>query len=312
MSATKRAGALTRANSAQAAGVTITHPERIVYPGIAMTKLQLAEYYALVAPLMLPHVQQRPISAVRCPDGQGGECFFQKHWPPRGGAAVHTKQVPESNGELTPYAFASTARDLVALVQNGVIETHVWGARYDSLEKPDRLVLDLDPDPSVSWSVVKTSALQLRTLLHDVGLDSWVKLTGGKGVHVVVPFERRIEWSVLSAFSRAVAEHLSRVAPLRYVSKASKSIRTKRIFVDWLRNTRGATWVAPWSARARDGAPVSMPLSWDDLAALKRPDQFGIPKVSKMLAKGMDDPWSAMLTAKQRITAEMAEHFLKR
>lgn len=301
------AGASSKGNTA---GVTITHPERIVYPDIKLSKLALAEYYALVAPLMLPHVKLRPISSVRCPDGQGGECFFQKHWPPRGGAAVLTKPVAEGDSEPKPYAFAATPRDLVALVQNGVIETHVWGARFDSLEKPDRIVLDLDPGPGLTWPAIKKAALQVRRVLHDVGLESWVKLTGGKGVHVVVPVDRRVGWPVLSGFAKAVAERLVRESPNLYVSKASKAIREKRIFVDWLRNTRGATSAAPWSPRAREGAPVAVPLHWDELAGIAKPNMFSIPIVTKMLAKSMVDPWQDMLTYKQRLTAEIAEGLL--
>lgn len=290
------------------AGVVITHPERIVYQDVGLTKLQLAEYYARVAPLMLPHIKGRPISSVRCPDGQGGECFFQKHWLPRGGAKVLTKMVQEGDSEPKPYAFVSSARDIVALVQNGVMETHVWGARIDALEKPDRIVLDLDPGPGITWQGIKKSAVEVRALLDGIGLKSWVKLTGGKGVHIVIPVDRRVEWPVLSGFAKAIAERLMRDNPQLYVAKASKAIREEKIFVDWLRNTRGATSAAPWSPRARPGAPVSFPLHWDELSAVKKPDQYSIPVVMKMLAAGdVDDPWAEMLTYKQRLTAEMAE-----
>jgi bifunctional non-homologous end joining protein LigD len=291
-------------------GVNITHPERVVFPDIGLNKLQLAEYYALVAPLMLPHIKLRPVSSMRCPDGQEGECFFQKHWLPKGGAAISTKLVAEGDSEAKPYAFASTPRDLVALVQNGVIEVHVWGSRYDAIEKPDRIVLDLDPGDGVTWATIQKAAVQVRALLTEIGLESWVKLTGGKGVHIVVPIERRVDWNVLSSFAKAVAERLVRDSPDLYVAKASKAIRDKHIFIDWLRNTRGATSAAPWSPRARAGAPVSVPLHWDELSSVKKPNGFTIPVVTKMLAKSSEDPWADMLTYKQRLTAEMAQQLL--
>ena len=292
------------------AGVTITHPERAVYPESGLTKLQLAEYYEAVAPLMLPHIRARPISSVRCPDGIGGTCFFQKHWPPKGGAKINTKPVAEGDGEAEPYAFASTARDLVALVQHGTVETHIWGSRFDSLDKPDRLVLDLDPGPGVAWRTIKLAALEVRDLFTSLQLESWVKLTGGKGLHVVVPIERRADWDVVNTFAKAAAERLVRGNSTRYVAKASKAIRDARIFIDWLRNSRGATYAAPWSARARQGAPVSVPIGWDALSSISKPDQFTIPKVMKMIAAGQDDPWKDMLTLKQRLTPAMAEQLL--
>ncbi|MEP6832260.1 MAG: non-homologous end-joining DNA ligase [Gemmatimonas sp.] len=292
------------------AGVTITHPEREVYPDSHLTKLQLAEFYEAVAPLMLPHIKNRPISSVRCPDGIAGQCFFQKHWPPKGGAKITTKPVAEGSGEPEPYAFASNARDLVALVQHGTVETHIWGSRFDSLDKPDRLVLDLDPGPGITWRTIKSAALDVRELFASLELESWVKLTGGKGIHVVVPIERRADWNVVNGFAKAAAERLMRDNPKRYVAKASKAIRDNHIFVDWLRNSRGATYAAPWCARARPGAPVSVPITWDELADIKKPDQFTIPVVMKMVAKGTTDPWKDMLTFKQRLTPDMAMQLL--
>ncbi len=292
------------------AGVTVTNPEREVFPEIHLTKAALAEFYEAVAPLMLPHIRGRPISALRCPSGRTGECFFQKHWPPKGGAKIATKPVAEGDGEPEPYAFATTARDLVALVQHGVIEAHIWGSRFDAMDKPDRLILDLDPGPGVSWRSIKSAAFEVRELFDTLGLKSWGKLTGGKGIHVVVPIERRVEWRIVSAFARAAAERLTRNNPTLYVSKAAKAIRDKRIFVDWMRNSRGATYAAPWCARAREGAPVSVPLHWDELSSITKPDQFNIPRVVKMIAKGHADPWTDMLSTRQRLTSDMAVQLL--
>ena len=292
------------------AGVTITHPEREVFPDVPLSKGALAEYYEAVAPLMLPHVRNRPISSVRCPEGSTGECFFQKHWPANGGAKITTKPVTEGEGEPKPYAFVSDARGLVALIQHGVIETHIWGARYDNLDKPDRLVLDLDPGPGVPWRVIKTSAQQVRRLFAELGLESWVKLTGGKGIHVVVPIERRVQWDVVNGFAKACAERLVRDTPALYVVKASKAIRDNRIFIDWMRNSRGATFAAPWCARARPGAPVSVPLRWDELGAVRKPDAYSVPKVMKMVTAGQVDPWDDLLQCKQWLTADMAVQLL--
>ncbi|MBC8088667.1 MAG: DNA polymerase domain-containing protein [Phycisphaerae bacterium] len=292
------------------AGVTITNPGREVFPEIHLTKEALAEFYEAVAPLMLPHIRGRPISSVRCPQGRAGECFFQKHWPPKGGAKISTKPVAEGDGEPEPYAFATTARDLVALVQHGVIETHIWGSRFDDLDKPDRLVLDLDPGPGMVWRSIKGAAFEVRELFHSLGLKSWVKLTGGKGIHVVVPVDRRVDWGIVNGFGKAAAERLMRDNPKLYVAKAAKVIRDKKIFVDWMRNSRGATYAAPWCARAREGAPVSVPLHWDELESIKKPDQYSIPRVMKMIANGQEDPWNDMLTKKQRLTSEMAMQLL--
>lgn len=292
------------------AGVAITNPGREVFPEIHLTKAALAEFYEAVAPLMLPHIRGRPISSVRCPQGRAGECFFQKHWPPKGGAKINTKPVAEGDGDPEPYAFASSARDLVALVQHGVIETHIWGSRFDALDKPDRLILDLDPGPGMQWRSIKAAAFEVRALFKSLELESWVKLTGGKGIHVVVPLDRRVDWGIVNGFAKAAAERLARDNPKLYVSKAAKAIRDKKIFVDWLRNSRGATYAAPWCARAREGAPVSVPLHWDELNSITKPDYFSVPRVMKMVAKGVDDPWKDMRAKKQRLTAEMAMQLL--
>lgn len=293
------------------AGVTITHPERIVFPEAKLSKGDIANYFAMIAPIAMPHIKQRPLSILRCPEGRAGECFFQKHWVSKGHDHVVVRDVPEKDGTAKPYAVAARASDLVALVQFGMLEVHTWGARFDALERPDRIVLDLDPGPGISWSGVLDAAIETRELLTSLSLKSWVKLSGGKGLHVVIPLERRTSWEITSAFARAVAERLVRDAPTRYVSKASKAIRNKRIFVDWLRNTRGATSVAPWSVRAREGAPVSVPVSWKDLSSIKRGDTFTVENVLDQIDSRFVDPWKNMLTARQRLTAETAMALLE-
>jgi len=184
-----------------------------------------------------------------------------------------------------------------------VLEIHVWGAREDDVEAPDRIIFDLDPAPGISWARVREGALRLKTLLEEVGLETWVKTTGGKGLHVALPIARRSGWSEVSAFARAVAERLSVEEPEKYLAKASKAERKGKIFVDWLRNTRGATAVAPWSTRAREGAPISAPVAWKDLPTIRSGDQYTVENAHALAGKQGKDPWGAMLASKQRLTA---------
>ncbi|MEO8029634.1 MAG: DNA ligase D, partial [Gemmatimonadota bacterium] len=293
------------------ARVTITHPERVIYPDSAISKLELARYYELVAPLMLPHVAGRPLSLVRCPEGQGGTCFYQKHWSGTT-PAVDTLPIPEVKGVKRPYAVVKDAKGLVTLVQYGVIEFHPWGSRSDKLEFPDRIILDLDPAPGVKWGAVKAGALAIRDLLAGLDLKSWLKTSGGKGLHVVIPFERRISWELCTAFARAVAERLAAEQPERYVTVASKAARTGKIFVDWLRNSRGATAVAPWSTRAREGAPVSVPVRWDQLGGLTSGDSISMSDVPGLIGGRYRDPWADLPKAKQRIGRDVVEALLDR
>jgi len=301
------AGTSATATDGPVAGVTISHGDRIVYPENRLTKRDLAEYYEAVAPLMLPHVTGRPLSTVRCPDGPRGVCFFQKHWKASRGARVRTVAIDEADGEGGHYAVVQDAHDLVALVQWNVIELHPWESRSDALEAPDQMILDLDPGPGIGWKTLREGAGQVRALLDAAGLQSWVKLSGGKGVHIAVPFERRITWQQLSDLARLIAGRLVHDHPTTFVDVAAKDRRTRRIFVDWMRNSRGATAVAPWSVRARKNAPVSVPLDWGDLERITGPDAMTVPVVREFLASRPVDPWSAMLTRRQRLTAKVLD-----
>ncbi|HEX5635230.1 MAG TPA: non-homologous end-joining DNA ligase, partial [Gemmatimonadales bacterium] len=238
------------------AGVTLTNPDRVLYPSQGITKRDLAAYYEAVAPLMLPQVAQRPLSLVRCPSGARKTCFYQRHWTLPHAAGIGTVPVKEEDGDVEPYARLTDAAGLVTLVQYGVLEIHAWGARADRLEAPDRVVFDLDPAPGVPWERVVAAARELRGRLSGMGLACWVKTSGGKGVHVVVPIERRHAWAQVAAFAERVARDMAEAEPTAYLATASRAKRTGRIFIDWLRNTRGATSVAAWSTRAREGAPV--------------------------------------------------------
>jgi bifunctional non-homologous end joining protein LigD len=284
------------------AGVTITHPERELFAAPAIAKGELAAYVELVAPWMLPHVQGRPLQLLRCPDGVGEGCFVQRHWTVRTTKAVRTVDVAEADGDTSPYAVVTDAAGLATLVQHGAVEVHAWQSRADRLDRPDRLVLDLDPAPGVTWARVVAGAQAIRELLQDAGLASWCKVSGGKGVHVVAPLDRRLDWEAHAAFARGLAERLAHEEPDAYVAGASKADREGRIYVDWVRNVRGATAIAPWSPRARDGAPVAVPLPWDELRAARRADRWGVRDVPALLREWGDaDPWADLARTRQSI-----------
>ncbi len=290
--------------SAVVAGITVSHPDRVVYPDAGITKLDVAKYYEGVAPWMLPHVAHRVLALVRCPQGVAGQSFFQKH--PGEGASKHWLQIDVAESGKPDYNVAvKDAAGLVALAQMGVLEIHIWGSLARKLGKPDRLIFDLDPDPAVQWSDVVKAAREVRLLLEELGLESFVKTTGGKGLHVVVPVEPRLEWDEAKAFSKAVADLMVRAAPNRYIATMSKAARKGKIFVDYLRNGRGATSIAPYSTRARAGATVSVPISWEELGPKLRSDEFTIADVPARLAKLKKDPWAEIGKVRQSITKAM-------
>jgi bifunctional non-homologous end joining protein LigD len=292
------------------AGVTLTHPDRVLYADQGITKQSLAEYYVRIASRMLPHVVGRPLSLVRCPQGQGGACFYQKHWTATLPAGVEQVMVREESGEQAPYATVRDVSGLVSLVQHGVLELHTGGGHADDLDHADRAVFDLDPAPDVPWARVVRTAVTLRELLKRCGLRSWVKTTGGKGLHVVVPFDPPISWNDLHDFARLATARLVADDPEGLVDVASKAARTGRIFVDYLRNGRGATAVAPWSSRARAGAPVAVPVSWAQITTLAGGDEVHVGDVRAWLASHRSDPWTSLLRARQPITEAVMERLL--
>ncbi len=285
-------------------GIVITHPDRVLFAKSPITKGQLAEYYAAIAPRMLPYVANRPLSVVRCPQGSASGCFYQKHWTGALPDGVETVDIAESDGTSSPYVYVRSARGLVALVQYGVLEFHLWGARVDDVDAPDRIIFDLDPAPDVAWLRVVDTAFKVRTLLTVCGLESWVKTTGGKGVHVTVPIARRATWDEVREFVRLLTSQLVAADPAGLVDVASKAARSGRIFIDYLRNSRGATAVAPWSTRARDCAPVSIPTSWRALRAAKVPPTSCLADGELGTARRAD-PWSGMLASRQRLTTRV-------
>ena len=288
------------------AGVTLTNPQRVLFPGHDITKADLAQYYANVAARMLPHVVDRPLTLVRCPQGQGKPCFYQKHWSttiPEGLGGVEIEDRNDKNDDAGPYVFVRDVRGLVALVQHGVLEIHLWGARQDKVDAPDRVVFDLDPASDVPWSVVLDTALSTRRVLASCGLESWLKTTGGKGLHVVVPIARRVAWNDVHDFSRLVVARLMEADPDRLVDVAAKAARPGKIYIDYQRNARGATAVAPWSTRAREGAPVSIPVPWTRASSLVSGNAQSIDGAAAFAKRSRTDPWAGMLTSKQTLSA---------
>ena len=266
-------------------GVAITHPDRVIFPGDGITKGQLAAYYAKLAPPMLRWLAGRPVSLVRCPQGRARHCFFQKHDAGSFGGRVDKVAIREKSGKTEDYLVVNNGEGLLTCVQMGTIEFHGWGAPAADVEHPDRLVLDLDPEEGLDFAEVRHAAEQLRDLLGEMGLVSFPMASGGKGVHVVVPLDGKADWPAVkdfaARFSRAVAE----AHPKRFTANMRKAERTNRIFLDWLRNERGATAVLPYSARARETATVAAPLTWGELADLKDARPFTIADADTLLAR---------------------------
>jgi bifunctional non-homologous end joining protein LigD len=281
----------------------------VLWPEVGVTKLQLAEYYARAADRILPFLKERPLSLVRCPDGRTGECFFQKHHNPSTPSELEMVDIPEKAGGHAAYLVVRSARGLIAAAQVSGMELHVWGARADSLEKPERVVFDLDPDEGLSFTDVRTAAVELRDVLKSAGLDSYPMLTGGKGVHVIVPVARRNTWPEVKAFARGFAEAMAKASPERYVAQASKAKRTGRIFIDRLRNERGATAVAPYTLRAREGAPVATPVSWAELKQTKSAARFTLATIGRRLVASKTDPWPGYFAARQTLSADIRRAF---
>ena len=286
-----------RANM-QVSGVTLTNPDRVLYPDQGITKLRLAEYYADVGTEMLRWTKGRPLSLVRCPEGSEEQCFYQKH--PGAGFAARLPRVPieESDG-VAEYVYLDTERDLIALVQSGVLEVHAWNSTVADLEHPDMLVLDLDPSEGVEFEFTKATARALRDLLGRLDLGAYVRTTGGKGLHVVVPLVPKSDWDGIKAFARGLSETMAATDPDRLTTNMSKQKRVGKVFIDYLRNSRGATAIANYSSRSRRGAPVAVPLRWDELARLTRADAYDVDSVRRRLGSLKSHPWEGFEEARR-------------
>ena len=281
-------------------GVRLTHPDKILFAQQGITKRDLADYLDAAAERMLPHCAGRLISLVRCPQGRGKKCFFQRHAGAGLGDAFRQLAVRTKDGGSDDYLYLNGTSGLIAAAQMGVLELHIWGSRIDDIERPDRIVFDLDPDPSVAFSAVKTAATAMRDALEGLGLRSFPLLTGGKGIHVVAPVLPRCEWPAVRGFAKALAERFAADAPDRFIATMSKAKRKGRIFIDYLRNDRSATAIAPYSPRAREGAPVAWPVTWAALDGIAAANAVTLVEARARL--GELDPWDGYAAVRQELT----------
>jgi len=268
-------------------GIRITNPAKVIFTDPEITKADVIHYYAQVSERMLPYVSHRVLSIVRCPKGISQTCFYKKH-PIPSSKEVVTISVANSDKEMEDYFYIGNRSGLIYEAQMGTIEFHTWGSRVDTLEKPDIMVFDLDPDEGMDLSRVRQGVRDMKQILNELSLNSYLKTSGGKGYHVVVPFKPTATWEVFHNFAKRVAQVMEQKWPDRYTSNVRKAKRTDKIFIDWIRNGRGATSIAPYSLRAREGAGVSMPIAWEELDKV-RPDGINITEVLQRI--GGNDPW---------------------
>jgi bifunctional non-homologous end joining protein LigD len=289
--------------SASGPDLPITHPEKILDAESGMTKLTLANYLLAVADRMLPHIADRPLTIVRCPEGTAKPCFYQKHIGmglPHGIGSVPVRD--KKTKAIEQYVTLNTVEGLLGLAQMGVLEIHPWGSKNDSLEKPDRIIFDMDPDEAIDWKTLAATANEFRSLLENFGLESYLKTTGGKGLHVVAPIRPENEWPIIKEFAHSIVLSMARKNPTLYVTKMTKALRKNRIYLDYLRNDRGSTAIAPYSPRARSGIPVALPLEWKELTAKARPT-FHVTDFDSWKKRLSRDPWEKMAEVKQRLPA---------
>jgi bifunctional non-homologous end joining protein LigD len=290
------------------ADVSISHPDRVLYPDLKLTKIDVARYYESIREWIVPHVAGRPLTLVRCPEGIRGECFFMKHskvWAPKALRRVRLKEKTKQ-GE---YLIADDISGIVGLAQMGVLEIHTWNSVFEDVERPNRLVFDLDPGEDVEWPAVVRSARMVRDALNALKLESFVKTTGGRGLHVVVPLTPHADWKQCLDFSRALSEQFEQAQPELYTTAFAKAGRSRKILIDYLRNNRTNTSIAAYSTRAREGAPVSVPLTWEELRVSTDPNSFSVVTVPKRLAKLKTDPWAGYWKCRQNVTAQLLAGF---
>ena len=288
-------------STAESFGIEISSPERVIYPELGLTKKDVADYYATVEPLVMVDAAKRPMTLIRCPGGRTGECFFQKH--DKGTFGPNVKQIPieEKDGEFEDYLYFDDIRGLLACVQMGTIEFHGWGSKVDKVEYPDRLVFDLDPDVGLDFGKVKEAAVRVRDLVAELGLESFPLLTGGKGIHVVIPLDATADWAEVKSFADRFSRAVAEAEPDRFTANIRKVQRKGRIFLDWLRNQRGATAVMPYSARAREGAPVAAPIGWDELDDYDSGAAFSIRDAGELLKRAKSKQLAGWGKAKQSL-----------
>jgi bifunctional non-homologous end joining protein LigD len=304
VSATKRAVRPTPTggvDTSTVVGIRISHPDRIIYPGQGISKIQLARYYEAIADWIVPHVAGRPLTLVHCPAGLAAPCIYLKHAKAWGPSALRRVNIQEKT-KVGEYLVADSIEGVVSLAQMGIVEIHTWNSTMEQLERPNRIVWDLDPGPAVTWKQVVKAAGIVRAVLETLGLTSWVKTTGGRGLHVVVPIKPAREVAECLEFSRAVSEAIVRTDPKLYTTTFAKVGRERKILIDYLRNNRTNTSVCAFSPRARAGATVSMPLNWSDLSA--SPERWTLLTAPKRLNRLRSDPWAEYWVCRQQISHE--------
>jgi bifunctional non-homologous end joining protein LigD len=294
-----RAARGTDDSSSTVLGVRISHPARVIYPDLGISKLQLARYYERIGEWIVPHVAGRPLTLVHCPAGVAGPCHFLKHAKAWGPSVLRRVHIQEKT-KVGQYLVADSIEAVVSLAQMGIVEIHTWNSTADSIERPNRVVWDLDPGPEVSWKQVVAAGRLVRDVLKTLGLTAWVKTTGGHGLHVVAPLKPRRTVAECLAFSRAVSETIASANPRLYTTVFAKAGRDRKILIDYLRNNRTNTSVSAFSPRARIGAPVSMPLAWDDLG--DPPSRWTLVTVPVRLARLRTDPWKDYWKSVQTIS----------
>lgn len=282
----------------------LSTPDRVYFAKPEITKQDYADYLETVCEAMLPHVARRPLSLVRCPGGVDEDCFFQKHHAKGMPDGFKTAQITEKSGETQPYIYLDDLEGLKSCAQFGALELHPWAAGLRDLEHPERLIFDLDPDEALDFSAVKSAARAVRDVLEDAGLRPYPMLTGGKGVHVIAPLKPEASWDGAKAFCRGVARSLSKAEPERYTAEMSKARREGRVFIDWLRNQRGQTSVAPYSVRARSGAPVATPIRWDELSGAASGGDYTMETLPRRLAALNADPWDGYFDAARTLSQD--------
>lgn len=301
----KRLKSASRASAAPAVSEgrtppTLSSPTKVIFPEIKVTKQEVWDYYNAVMDHLLPEIIGRPLSIIRCPSGTAKPCFFQKHHT-AGLELVDSVRLKEESGINAHYLVVRDAASLLELVQFNALEFHPWGSHAEAPDRADRVVFDLDPGPDVPFSDVKKAAVDIRKLLEQLELESFLRVSGGKGLHVVVPLNPGCDWDLTKRFAKGFADALAQSEPTRFLATSTKSLRNKRIFVDYLRNGRGATAVASYSLRGRPGAPVALPIAWNELSKLTRADAFTMKDVAAKLARRRKDPWADINTIQQNL-----------
>ena len=299
MARDRRAATAGSSTAPSIAGVRITHPDRLVYPDQQISKIDLARYYETIADWIVPHVKGRPLTLVHCPSGIAAPCIYLKHAKQWGPTALRRVRIQEKT-KVGEYLVADSMEAVVSLAQMGIVEIHTWNSTDDDVERPNRIVWDLDPGPEVTWEEVVAAANVVRRVLRALEIESWVKTTGGRGLHVVMPIKRTRDWSQCLTFARAVAEAIEQTDSQRYTTTFAKAGREHKILIDYLRNNRTNTSVCAYSPRARPGATVSMPLEWRELRG--GPTKWNLLTAVQRLKRLRTDPWAGYWSASQRLS----------